>query len=137
VPQLEAEGKGALRLILKLFRTDGSRINLPAGFSAATHDPRHMLRVLAPKLETIDAGFGIDAMTLEARETASAKVQQYGFMEDDSTLGLEQLNDRVLNRHEQEITALEQVESHIPERAEKHAPHPRAAGEGEPEQRTG
>jgi protein ImuB len=127
---LEAEGKGALRLILKLFRTDGSRINLPAGFSAATHDPRHMLRVLAPKLETIDAGFGIDAMTLEARETASAKLQQYGFMEDDSTLGLEQLNDRVLNRHEREITALEQVESHIPERAEKHAPSPLAGESG-------
>jgi protein ImuB len=127
---LEAEGKGALRLILKLFRTDGSRINLPAGFSAATHDPRHMLRVLAPKLETIDAGFGIDAMTLEARETASVKLQQYGFMEDDSTLGLEQLNDRVLNRHEREITALEQVESHIPERAEKHAPSPLAGESG-------
>ena len=64
---LEGQGKGALRLILKLFRTDGSRISLPAGFSVATHDPRHMLRVLKPKLETIDAGFGIDAMTLEAR----------------------------------------------------------------------
>jgi protein ImuB len=115
---LEAEAKGALRLILKLFRSDGSRINLPAGFSVPTHDPRHMLRVLRPKLETVDAGFGIDAMTLEARETGSAKVQQYGFMEDESTLELEQLNDRVLNRHEQELVSLEGVESHIPERAE-------------------
>jgi protein ImuB len=115
---LEAEGKGALRLILKLFRTDGSRINLPAGFSAATHDPRHMLRILKPRLETIDAGFGIDAMTLEARATAPVMARQYGFMEDDSTLGLEQLNDRVLNRHEREITAREAMESHVPERAE-------------------
>ena len=79
---LEKAGKGALRLILKLFRTDGSRANLPAGFSAATHDPRHMLRVLRPKLETVDAGFGIDAMTLEARETGQALVQQHGFLED-------------------------------------------------------
>ena len=39
----------------------------------ASHDPKHMLRVLKPKLETVDAGFGIDAMTLEARETAGAK----------------------------------------------------------------
>ena len=116
---LETEARGALRLILKLFRTDGSRLNIPAGFSAATHDPRHMLRVLKPKLETVDAGFGIDAMTLEARETGSARVQQYGFMEDDSTLAIEQLNDRVLNRHEAELLSLEEVESHIPERAEK------------------
>ena len=116
---LERQAKGATRLLLKLFRTDGSRASLPAGFSAATYDPAHILRVLKPKLETIDAGFGIDAMTLEARETAMAHVQQYGFMEDDSTLAMEQLNDRVLNRHETEIVALEAVESHIPERAEK------------------
>ena len=124
------QGKGALRLILKLFRTDGSRANLPAGFSAPTHDPRHMLRVLKPKLETVDAGFGIDAMTLEARETAAALVQQHGFLEDDSTLALEQLNDRVLNRHEQQFLALEEVESHIPERAE--AAQPSAQGRCRP-----
>ena len=94
------------------------RANLPAGFSAPTHDPRHMQRVLKPKLESVDAGFGIDAMTLEARETAAALVQQHGFLEEDSTLALEQLNDRVLNRHEQPFVALEDVESHIPERAE-------------------
>ncbi|WP_373502804.1 DNA polymerase Y family protein [Aestuariivirga sp.] len=129
---LEGEGRGALRLILKLFRTDGSRANLPAGFSAATHDPRHMLRVLKPRLETVDAGFGIDAMTIEARETGLAKVQQYGFMEDDSTLGLEQLNDRVLNRHEIELLSLDGVESHIPERAEKaHASRSHASGTGD------
>ena len=116
---LEAEAKGAARLILKLFRSDGSRLSIPAGFSVATHDPRHMLRVLKPKLESVDAGFGIDAMTLEARETGSAQVQQHGFMEDDSTLGLEQLNDRVLNRHAAELQSLEAVESHVPERAEK------------------
>ena len=44
-----------------------------------------MLRVLKPKLESVDAGFGIDAMTLEARETGPAAVQQYGFIEDDRT----------------------------------------------------
>lgn len=119
---LEQAGKGALRLILKLFRTDGSRANLPAGFSAPSHDPRHMLRVLKPKLETVDAGFGIDAMTLEARETAEGLVQQHGFLEDDSTLALEQLNDRVLNRHDLAFLALEDVESHIPERAEIRKP---------------
>ena len=119
---LEQAGKGALRLILKLFRTDGSRANLPAGFSVPTRDPRHMLRVLKPKLESIDVGFGIDAMTLEARETAAASIRQHGFLEDSSTLALEQLNDRVLNRHEAQFLALEEAESHIPERAEQARP---------------
>ena len=117
--RLEGQARGALRLILKLFRSDGSRLNIAAGFSAATHDPGHMLRVLKPKIEAVDAGFGIDAMTLEARETGSTRVEQYGFMEDDSTLAIEKLNDRVLNRHDSELLALEEVESHIPERAEK------------------
>ena len=128
---LEAEAKGATRLLLKLFRTDGSRASLPAGFSAPTHDPAHMLRVLKPRLETVDAGFGIDAMTLEARETAPAVTRQYGFMEDHETQALEQLNDRVINRHETGIVALEAVESHIPERAEKATdPTPAAARGG-------
>ena len=116
---LERQSQGTTRLLLKLFRTDGSRISLPAGFSTATHDSHHVLRILKPKLETIDAGFGIDAMTLEARETAPAQVQQYGFMEGGSTLAIEHLNDWVLNRHETKIVSLEAVESHIPERSEK------------------
>ena len=135
---LEAEAKGATRLILKLFRSDGSRLNIPAGFSTATHDPRHMLRVLKPKIESVDAGFGIDAMTLEARETGSAQVQQHGFMEDDSTLGLEQLNDRVLNRHAAELQSLQAVESHVPERAEElTAPTRHPAGDTLPASRRG
>jgi protein ImuB len=119
---LERAAQGATRLLLKLFRSDGSRISLPAGFSAATHDPRHMLRVLKPKLEGVDAGFGIDAMTLEARETGPAAGQQYGFTDDTGDAALEQLNDRVLNRHESGLVALEPVESHVPERAERPAP---------------
>ncbi len=127
---LDLAGKGALRLILKLFRSDGSRVNLPAGFSVATHDPRHMLRVLKPKLEAVDAGFGIDAMTLEARETAAAPVRQHGFLEDGATLALEQLNDRVLNRHAAPFLALEEAASHIPERAETPRPATRAPPAG-------
>ncbi|MCX7344224.1 MAG: DNA polymerase Y family protein [Alphaproteobacteria bacterium] len=119
---LETKAQGATRLLLKLFRSDGSRISLPAGFSAATHDPRHMLRVLKPKLEGVDAGFGIDAMTLEARETGPAAVQQYGFTDDTGEAALEQLNDRVLNRHASGLVALEPVASHLPERAERPAP---------------
>jgi protein ImuB len=119
---LAREGKGALRLILKLFRSDGSRLNVPAGFSAPTHDAGHMLRILKPRLEDIDAGFGIDAMTLEARETAEAPVRQHGFLGDDSTLALEQLNDRVLNRHDAPFLVLEDAASHIPEHAETAKP---------------
>ncbi len=95
---LEAKNQGALRLILKLFKTDGGRAQIPTGLSAPSHDAKHILRLLRPKLDTLDAGFGIDAMTLEARETAGMVAQQGGFMESDQTTSLAELNDRVLNR---------------------------------------
>jgi protein ImuB len=115
---LEAQGQGALRLILKLFRVDGSRVQVPMGLSAPSHDGVHLLRLLLPKLESLDAGFGIDAMTLEARETGAVGHQQYGFMEDTAGKSLEELNDRVMSRQEKSFARLQKVESHVPERAE-------------------
>ncbi|HUR43891.1 MAG TPA: DNA polymerase Y family protein, partial [Aestuariivirga sp.] len=115
---LEKNLQGVTRLIFKLFRTDGSCITLCVNLSAPSYEPAHLLRLLKPKLETIDAGFGIDAMALEALEMGHVSEQQYGFREKENSSSLEQLNDRVINRHEAEITVLQAVESHIPERAE-------------------
>ncbi|NMD07522.1 MAG: DNA polymerase Y family protein [Phyllobacteriaceae bacterium] len=116
---LQVKGEGALRLILKLFRSDGGRVQVPAGLSAPSHEGGHLFRLLAPKLEALDAGFGIDAMTLEVREAGAAVNRQYGFMEEGNDKSLAELNDRVMNRQEREITALEAVASHIPERSER------------------
>jgi protein ImuB len=118
---LERQGQGALRLILKLFRVDGTRMQMPAGLSAPSHDGAHLLRLLLPKLEALDAGFGIDAMTLEARETGAADARQYGFMEDTGGKPLTELNDRVINRQDQALASLQAVASHMPERAEERA----------------
>lgn len=118
---LAAANQGALRLILKLFRSDGGRSQVPAGLSAPSHDARHLLRLLKPKLETVDAGFGIDAMTLEARETGPVAARQWGFMEDETSHDLDELNDRVANRHDAPLSRLAAVASHLPERAETRA----------------
>jgi len=130
IRDLEKKSQGATRVNLKLFRTDGSRLIISASLSAPSHELVHLLRLLKPKLEIVDAGFGIDAMTLEAGETAPAIIQQYGFMENGNSSGLEQLNDRVLNRHEAAIAALQPIESHIPERAEANGPFSQREKEG-------
>lgn len=133
---LDRASRGATRIILKLFRTDGSRIALPAGFSAPAAGAAHMLRILKPKLATVDAGFGIDAMTLEARETAPAIIRQMGFMDETAPAAIAELDDRIANRHETALGRLEAVESHVPERAERlrpascpAPPHTPAAGQ--------
>ena len=116
---LEKQNHGALRLILKLFKSDGGRAQIPVGLSVPSHDAKHILRLLLPKLDSLDAGFGIDAMTLEARETGAMVSHQHGFMEDDAVTPLATLNDRVMNREARGLAALEAVQSHVPERAER------------------
>jgi protein ImuB len=122
---LESAGQGVTRIVLRLFKTDGARLSLPLGLAAPTRDARHLLKLFQPKLEQIDAGFGIDALTLEAREVAPLSARQYGFMEDTGTgpEALAHLSDRVSNRHDGgALNALTPVASHIPERAETAAP---------------
>lgn len=53
-PRLEAEGLGARHLTYTLHRTDGSIGSVAAGTSRPSHDPGHLERLLAPKLESLD-----------------------------------------------------------------------------------
>lgn len=119
--RLEKEGKGALRLLLKLYRVDGSRAVIPAGLVKGSHDPRHLIRLLAPRIEAVDLGFGIEAVTLEAVETVAVAPAQGHFMGGRLASGTElaELADRILNRYERlALVRLEAIESPVPERAE-------------------
>ncbi len=129
---LEKQNQGALRLILKLFKSDGGRAQIPVGLSAPSHDVKHILRLLLPKLDSLDAGFGIDAMTLEARETGAITAHQHGFMETDHTTSLASLNDRVMNREARGLSTLEAVASHVPERAERQKTPSLSSAQGRP-----
>jgi protein ImuB len=120
--RLEREGMGATRLILKLYRSDGSRALMPAGLSRPSNDPIHFARILRPKLEKIDLGFGIDALSLEAEETSFIEPHDPGFMETQAqfTHDFAELADRLINRHEEaRLARLEPAERHPPEWAEK------------------
>ena len=137
--RLETAGRGALRILVKLYRVDGSRAVIPAGLVQGSHDPRHLVRLIAPKLESIDLGFGIEAATMEAVETAPAAPTQNDFIAGRAANGsaLADLADRILNRFERlTLARLEAAESHVPERAETLAsplPPPRPSpprGEG-------
>ena len=119
---LEAVGHGVTRLVLRLYKTDGQRLSLPVGLAAASRDPAHLMALLRPKLDQIDAGFGIDALVLEARETAALAPEQTGFLEDGPAdqRQIARLSDRVMNRHDgRGFKALQPVQSHLPERAEE------------------
>ena len=64
--QLEARRLGARRLVLAGYRVDGEVQVAAAACAIATREPKHLLRLLADKTDTLDPGFGFDAFTLEA-----------------------------------------------------------------------
>ena len=64
--QLEARRLGARRLVLAGYRVDGEIAVVAAACAIPTREPKHLLRLLADKTDTLDPGFGFDAFALEA-----------------------------------------------------------------------
>jgi len=122
--RLTDAGHGALRVELKLYRTDASRAVVPAGFSRPSRDPRHLVRLIAPRLSEVDLGFGVDAATLEALATAPLDDHQEELDGAPPAGGIElaALADRIANRPDGGmLSSFRMVESHLPERAESFA----------------
>jgi protein ImuB len=64
--ELAALAKGARRLDCYFHRVDGETLAIRVGTASPSRDPRHLARLVATRLETIDAGLGIEAMTMVA-----------------------------------------------------------------------
>jgi protein ImuB len=73
---LAKRGLGARRVDLLCLRVDGAGQELAIGTARATRDPKHLQRLLLPKIEEIDPGFGIDAMRLVAVRTEPLASEQ-------------------------------------------------------------
>jgi protein ImuB len=140
--QLERDGRGARRLALDAFRTDGRVVRLTAGLSAPSRTAAHLIRLLKEKgLEQLDLGFGADALMLTAT-TAEPMVGAQGELDGDVKLAanaLAGLIDRLSAKlGEGAVLSPQGVESHLPERSEgwrPAAPRPPASvapGPGRP-----
>jgi protein ImuB len=70
---------GARRLVLGLYRCDGSLVRIPAGLSRPSREAAHFRRLLADKLAAVDLGFGVDLMTLAAPATEPLAAEQTPF----------------------------------------------------------
>ena len=66
VDQLVRAGKGARRLDCYFHRVDGHTQAVRVGTAAATRDAAHLVKLLSAKIETVEPGLGIEAMTLVA-----------------------------------------------------------------------
>jgi len=120
--RLEAEGLGARRLVLTATRVDGSRQSLSVGTSRPRRDPDHLAYLFRDRLERLDPGFGVEAMTLRATRIEPLIARQKSLINEgfigESESDLSDLLDRLANRlGEACVHGLVPRGSHLPERA--------------------
>ncbi|GAA3860080.1 DNA polymerase Y family protein [Celeribacter arenosi] len=125
--RLKEKGRGARRVRLDCLRVDQGRESVEVGLARPSHDPDRIKPLLMLKLADIDAGFGIDAIRLEAVVTepvhdqqvrghlaateAAQKMAQSGHAVDDL---IGRLGTRV---GMERITRIQPADSHIPEKS--------------------
>jgi protein ImuB len=121
--QLEKAGQGARRVTLACFRSDGQVARAGIGTGLASRDEKHLARLLRPRIETIDPGFGIDRIVLDAEAVEALGTSQPAFTDGISARAarraeLAQLLDRLRGRlGAPAVHRLALRESHVPERA--------------------
>ena len=124
--RLEAEGRGARRFELCFHRLDGALHRLVVGLALPGREAGAIARLLIPKLETVDPGFGIEVVTLAAEGVEPLSARQ-GRLDEDRDIALEEgvapLVDRLANRlGEDAVWRAEPFPSHDPERAVRRRP---------------
>jgi protein ImuB len=117
--RLEREGKGARRFELYFHRLDGKSPSVAVGLALPGRDARRIAKLMAPKIEAVDPGFGVEVVTLAAAEVESLSGRQ-GKLEGSAQPavedGLSPLVDRLANRlGEDRVWRAAPVESHVPE----------------------
>ena len=130
---LAAARQGARLLSVLIFRADRSVAHFEAGFSAASRDPRHMLRLIGEKVAALDLGFGVDRIEVQASRVEPLAITQpllsisrlsvsrlSGWQRVDVDRSLSELVDRIGGKlGSEKVFRLIPRESHIPERAQE------------------
>jgi protein ImuB len=115
---LERRGEGARRLDLVFERVDGTMQLLAVGTARPVRDAPHLARLLGERIETIDPGLGVEAMTLWVPLAEAAPTGQTNALGDGGRVDLGPLVDRLVARFGAEhVYRLAPVESDVPERS--------------------
>lgn len=121
---LAAAGQGARAFRLALYRTDATVAQVAIATSVPCRDAGHICRLLAPRLDDLDAGLGIDLATLEADRLEPLAATQAGLADDtDTAARTDLLVDRLAGRLGAAcVLRLAPGASHIPERSQTARP---------------
>jgi protein ImuB len=119
--RLETEGQGGRRFEIFFHRVDNRSLSLAVGLSLPGRDPTRIAKLLHPKLETVDPGFGVESVSIAAYEVEPVGGRQVSLEAGLSAAvedGLAPLVDRLTNRLGPErVWRAVPNESHVPELA--------------------
>ncbi|MGH7210680.1 MAG: Y-family DNA polymerase, partial [Acetobacteraceae bacterium] len=122
--KLDRAGLGARRLDLVFERVDATVQAIRIGLSRPARAPRHLARLLAEQLETVDPGLGVEAMRLvvSLAETLVPFQTRTALIEEDAP-DIGALVDHLRNRFgAARVYRALPVESDVPERSVRHVP---------------
>lgn len=118
--RLEAAHKGARRLRLTAQRVDSTHEVAEIGLARAMRDPERMTRLFSRAVDTMNAGFGIERVWLEAIETEPLSFTQKSHLDkkEKESAALADLISRIGNRVGfDQVQRFLPVQSHIPEKS--------------------
>ncbi|MEM1419135.1 MAG: DNA polymerase Y family protein [Pseudomonadota bacterium] len=121
--RLEQDGRGARRLRLSLRRVDRSNQSVEVALARPGRDPGRIAPLFEKAIDTLEAGFGIDALRLHAVqvEALSARQTHAGPDHADPRHKRDALDDLLTRLGArigfERITRLTPAESHLPEKA--------------------
>jgi protein ImuB len=117
-PMLERRALGARRLDLLFERIDGRVEAIRIGTARPVRDPAYLARLLTDRLETVDPGFGVEAMMLIASLAEPPAYSQGDRLGADAGPDLSALVDRLANRlGTSRLYRSIPIESDLPERS--------------------
>lgn len=124
ISSLETCGLGARRLDLFFTRVDNTMQTVRVGLAQPVRDAKRLTRLLCDKLDTVDPGFGIEAMRLAATAVEPlAPKQQISSLIEASEPDISDLVDILANRiGEGRVYRFVPVASDVPERSVARVP---------------
>jgi protein ImuB len=123
--RLAAARQGGLSFTATFWRVDGARPTLGVATARPVNDKKYLTKLLAGKLETLDPGFGIDAIVLAADTVSPASPTQSGLADLAAPPPAElaaTLDDLTNRLGEGSVWRPAPFPSHVPERALRRAP---------------
>jgi protein ImuB len=122
--RLAEQDKGGRRFVARFFRVDEAVPEIAVGTALPVRDPGYLCKLLGDKLDTVDPGFGIEVIALEAAAVEPLQAPQTQLLAAPDTADtLADVVDTLSNRlGADRVLRVAPFASHVPERAVRRVP---------------